>query len=214
MKIEAPAAGDSFDNTPDGVSANVVRGPIIKFADRLYRKNGVPLAGEELRYTAVGIAMAWVKFVDDNPIHVFPGPNGYLPDRNTLDDLDESLWPCPFGEPADPWQNTRYLHLYDPDTAEVSTLVTASGGGRFAINQLVGQIKLKRRFSPGVFAIIELTSADWGKRFPKSRPDFRVIGWTAPTAAQPSQLPPPPDGGYLDDEPTPRATDFNDNIPY
>jgi hypothetical protein len=212
---------DSFDRMPEDAAANMTRGPVIKFADNLYRMNGEPLKGKDgvLSYTAVGIHMAWVKFVEDKPIHVLPGPNGYLPDRNTLGDLDETQWECPFKEPADPWQNTRYLHLFDSDTAEVFTFVTSSGGGRYAIDQLVGQIKLKRRFAPGVFPIIELSSAKWGKKFPKSRPDFKVVGWTAPPT-QPSQLPPPsgsktqprlisnPLGG---DEPPP---DFNDKIPF
>ena len=43
------------------------------------------------------------------------------------------------GKPKDPWQNTRFVYLVNPLSAEAYTFVTSSWGGRQAVNDLAEQ---------------------------------------------------------------------------
>jgi hypothetical protein len=60
-----------------------------------------------------------------------------LPERDELGDLNKTEWELdPDDQPKDPWQNTRFVYLVDPISAEAYTFVTASWGGRQAVNVL------------------------------------------------------------------------------
>ncbi len=140
-EVVRTGGGDGWDSHSSDEGAGLVRGPLIKFADWRYTRGGEPLA-DGTAFLAIDVAMAWVMFVPGGPpIHVLPGPSGYLPDRNTLGYLDESQWEFKFGERQDPWHNTRYVYLFDPDTAEISTLATSSGGGQPQHRQLAAPVE-------------------------------------------------------------------------
>jgi hypothetical protein len=217
-EVVRTGGGDGWDSH-SSEGSGFIRGPMIKFADWRYTRGGEPFAlADTSQFLAIDLAMAWVKFVEgEPPVHVLQQRNGYLPDRNTLGDLDESKWEMKFGERQDPWHNTRYVYFFNPDSAEISTFTTSSGGGRFAVDQLAGQVKLKRRFTPGACPIIELRAAKWGKQFPKSRPDLKVVGWQAiGSGGQPQQLAAPvgPIPAPLSGEAPPKHDDMSDHIPF
>jgi hypothetical protein len=205
----AQQGGDGFGTLQDEGS-EYIRGRLVKFADWNYRdRDGNSFNDRKL--VAIGMKARYVKFVEgEPPIYVPPKANGYLPDRNSLGDLDRNLWPIKFNERQDPWQNVRYLYLLDAETGEEFTFSTASSGGRFAVHQLDKQIINKRSLvRANVFPLVKLASTDWGRNFPKSRPDFIVVDWITPPAAA---APPPAAVAPLDDylvEEDPPITDMD-----
>src|SRR5262249_16093543 len=84
------------------------------------------------------------------------------------------------GEPKDPWQNTRFVYLIDPVSAEAYTFSTSSWGGRGAVIDLADQIQRVRYARPGAVPIVELRSAPMITKFgKKSKPPFKGVGWRA-----------------------------------
>jgi hypothetical protein len=103
---------------------------------------------------------------------------GRIPDRETLGFEDESRWETFGGQKQDPWKNTRYVHLLDPQTAEQFTFLTDTVGGRICWEALARQIDAVRRAHSGAVPVVELSNmlmpTDYG---PRPRPHFRVVGW-------------------------------------
>jgi hypothetical protein len=176
---------DGFESVSEGAN-EWIRGNLVTFVDKEFRRRDGGILNER-QLLAVGVKKCWRKFMPEGPVFVGPQENGALCVRSSLGDTDESLWESKFG-PNDPWQNARYLYLADLDSGETFTFVTASGGGRHAIEALASQITMRRRLSPGVSPIVKLNWAPWGRQFPKSRPNFVVVEWlTAPSSAPPDQ---------------------------
>jgi hypothetical protein len=212
--------GDGFDTIHDEGRGEYVRGTLFTFADKEFKdRDGNRLNDAEL--IVIKVKRAWRKFIKDDGgdgghfMFIPPGPNGYLCNRNELGDLDQSKWEVKFKELQDPWQNTRYLWMFDPVSAQPFTFVTTSGGGRHSIeSKLLPQIGIKRRLQPGVSPIVKLGWAPWGKQFPKSRPDFEVVRWIA-LGGQPEPQPLPiynPLGGG-DEPPAYLDAPSHDHVP-
>ena len=130
---------------------------------------------------ALGTAAAWVKWYGGKPVeYLMRQPGKKLPERDELSDPEGcGTWETgPDGNPKDPWQNTRFVYLVDPVSAEAYTFVTASWGGRQAVNDLAEQIQRVRYGKPGASPLVELHAEPWMTKFGrKSKPFFKVIDW-------------------------------------
>jgi len=173
----AVAVGDGFDEVPrEGFG--IIRGHIVQYADAHYLIGKTePADGRELAVT--GVTTAWDKWRGKEVEHRITEPGQYHPERDELGDLDQSIWEIGLnGRSKDPWQDTRYLYLIDPQTGEELTFITATAGGRKAVGDLASQIRNVRRGDPGAIAIIRLESTTWKTRFGiKPRPSLKVVGW-------------------------------------
>ena len=163
---------------------------------------------EGRRLVAVATAAAWVKWQEGKPVEYrLREPGVRMPEREELGDNDRAEWEAgPDGEPRDPWQSTRFVHLIDPQTAEAFTFSTSSWGGRDCVINLADQIKRMRGKHPDAVPLVELGAAPMTTRFGrKSKPTLKVVGWRTTAASvvieQPErQLPPPTAAQELDDE--------------
>jgi hypothetical protein len=129
-----------------------------------------------------------------------------LPDRDELSDPEGcGTWETgPDGKPKDPWQNTRFVYLVDPVSAEAYTFSTPSWGGRQAVNDLAEQIQRMRYRRPGASPLVELRAEPWMTKFGrKSKPFFKVIGWRGDGAGVIDQHGGGPRNGY----PTPAVVE-------
>ena len=108
-----------------------------------------------------------------------------MPERGELGDNDPAGWEAgPDGQPRDPWQNTRFVHLIDPQTAEAFTFSTSSWGGRDCVINLADQIKRMRGKHPDAVPLVELGAAPMSTRFGrKSKPTLKVVGWRTAAAS-------------------------------
>jgi hypothetical protein len=158
---------------------------ILKF------KKGNYFIGEELishgtKYLAHARAWTkcWIKFVDGKvaerkPYRVALGEKP--PEREELDDLDQTQWPEGVdGKPADPWVFQYLLPLEDPSSGEVVIFVASSFGGRRAVADLC-QTWTRRagKVLNGGQPIVALAETDMPTRkFGRvPRPLFEVVGW-------------------------------------
>ena len=159
----------------------VIKGTLVKFFDWHWTKGKEGTEVEEgTTLVALGTAAAWVKWYGGKPVeYIIRQPGKKLPDRDELGDLDKTKWELgPDGQPKDPWQNTRFVYLVDPLSAEAYTFVTASWGGRQAVNDLAEQIQRVRYARPGASPLVELHAEPWMTKFGrKSKPCFKVIDW-------------------------------------
>ena len=90
-----------------------------------------------------------MKWANGKPIEYKMRGEGRLLHRKELGDLDQSEWEVgPDGNRKDPWQNTRFVYLVDPVTAEAYTFSTSSWGGRQAVADLGEQIQRMRYDAP------------------------------------------------------------------
>jgi hypothetical protein len=172
------------DGWADAAAENaerVIKGTLLKFGDWRWTKGkeGTEVeAGTTL--VSLGTTAAQVKWYDGKPVeYLIRQPGKKLPDRDELGDLDKTKWEVgPDGQPKDPWQNTRFVYLVDPVCAEAYTFVTASWGGRQAVNDLAEQIQRVRYARPGASPLVELQAEPWLTKFGrKSKPFFKVVDW-------------------------------------
>jgi hypothetical protein len=137
---------------------------------------------------------AWVKWAAGKPSEYrMRRPGKALPEREELGDLDQANWEAgPDGNARDPWQNTRFVYLVDPVTAEAFTFSTSSWGGRSAVIDLADQTTRMRHAHPAATPVVELHAAPMQTRFGrKSKPHFKVIDWhgiTPPAPMRQQQL--------------------------
>jgi hypothetical protein len=166
------------------------------------------LLGSEYLAHVVGWTKCWIKFVDGEVAErkIYPVAKGARPpDREDLDDLDESKWEEGLdGKPADPWVYQYLLPLENRSNGELVIFVTSSFGGRRAVADLC-QLYTRRtqKMGPGQ-PIIKLAKAEMPtKKFGKvPRPLFEVIGWDN----NPVESSPPAE--------TSSSGDTNDSIPF
>jgi hypothetical protein len=187
----------------------VLKGKLLKFADRRWTCGRPPQPIKDgTRLVALGVAQGWVFWQDGGPAgYRMKEPGKQLPERDTLGDTDESRWPKgPDGKPRDPFQETSFVYLADPTTAEMFTFSTASGGGRGAVAELAAQVARMQYARPGAKPLVELRSEDMPTRYGlKSKPFLKVVSWLggaeppAPklVAGNPAKIAPNPD---LDDD--------------
>jgi hypothetical protein len=135
------------------------------------------------------VQLGYVNFEDGGQPKRVMGPifAGFeVPERSSLGDLDESLWPeSQFnGEKRDPWQPQTLLVLQNAETNELYTLVASSVSARNAVDSLLRQYS----FFPDQLPLVNLKA---GKYLHKTRktwiyfPDFRIVGRTK--TARPAQ---------------------------
>jgi hypothetical protein len=180
-KLATIQADDGWDDAAAENAERVIKGTLLKFSDWRWTKGkeGTEVP-EGTQLVALGTAAAWVKWRDGKPVeYLIRQPGKKLPERDELGDLDKTKWELgPDGQPKDPWQNTRFVYLVDPVSAEAYTFVTPSWGGRQAVNDLAEQIQRVRYGNPGASPIVELHAEPWTTKFGrKSKPFFKVMGW-------------------------------------
>jgi hypothetical protein len=173
---------DGWADTAAEAAERVLRGTLLKFSDRVWSvgKEGTPLQdGRQL--VALSTASAWVKWADGKPAEYhMKQPGEPLPEREELGELDKAAWETgPDGiTPRDPWQQTRFVYLVDPNTAEAFTFSTSSWGGRNAVIDLADQIARMRYAHPAAVPVVELAWLPMVTKFgKKSKPLFRVVSW-------------------------------------
>jgi hypothetical protein len=201
---------NGWDDAAAEAGERLLRGTLLRFADWNWTSGKEAIAVEKgTRLVAVGTAAAWVFWQNGKPARtIVRQPGRPLPDREELGDLDEDQWELgPDNRPKDPWQNTRFVYLIDPDTAKAFTFSTSSWGGRGAVIDLADDISRMRKAHPGAVPVVELQAAPMQTKYGrKSKPVLKIVGWK--TAGGPAverqvaekQLPPPTAQEELDDE--------------
>jgi hypothetical protein len=186
-------AADGWADAAADNAENAVRGTLLKFSDWLWFRGKESTKLDE-GTVAVETSHAWVKWQDKKPVEYrMRVPGKKLPEREELGDHEESNWEVgPDGKTKkDPWQNTRFLYLFDPLTAESYTFTTSSWGGRSAVVDLADQIQRVRTARPGAVPVVELCAAPMATKFgKKSKPHFKVVEWRggAPVEEAPMQI--------------------------
>ena len=184
--------GDGWTDAAAELEGKMIRGQLLKFADRLWT---VGAEGEEVpegtRRLALSTAAAWVKWWDGKPVqYVVRQPAKPLPSRDTLGDTNEDEWEVgPDGKPRDPWQNTRFILFSDPTTGEMFTFSTSSWGGRAAVSDLADAVSQKRTTQPHAVPVVELRWRPMPTKFGmKSKPWLKIVGWDL--GPEPEEPPP------------------------
>jgi hypothetical protein len=185
---------DGWNDAAHDANEQILRGTLLKFADWRWT------AGQEGRLipigtkmVAVGTAAAWVRWENGKPAgHRVRAPGGVLAEREELGYDDRSCWEkMPDGTLRDPWQNTRYVYLVDPATAEEFTFSTSSMGGFGAVSSLSGPIQRMRMARPGAAPVVELNCQDMKTKFgKKSKPWLKIVDWVGgkPQESAPKQI--------------------------
>jgi hypothetical protein len=208
------AFADGWDDTAAEAEARLIRGSLLKFSDWKWsigkEKEAVEVK-DGRRLIAVATAAAWVRWQEGKPVEYrLREPGVSLLERGDLGDNDRASWEAgPDGQPRDPWQNTRFMHMIDPQTAEAFTFSTSSWGGRDCVINLADQIKRMRGRHPDAVPLVELGAAPMSTRFGrKSKPTLKVVGWRTTGAnilIEQPKLPPT----AVD-----RPSDMDDDIPF
>ena len=203
----------------------VIRGSLLKFADWKWasgkEKEAIEVK-EGRQLIAVASVAAWVKWQGGKPVEYRLREVGVpMPERGELGDNDRAEWEAgPDGEPRDPWQNTRFVHLIDPQTAEAFTYSTSSWGGRDCVINLADQIKRMRGKHPDAVPLVALGAAPMSTKFGrKSKPTLTVVGWRTAAASvmieqRERQLPPPAAAVTRAPAAAEPVHDMDDDIPF
>jgi hypothetical protein len=136
----------------------------------------VPL-GTELVAVCDEYLEGWVKWEDNKPVdhrmnraierHPYPR-------RIDLGDNDEENWERDDdGRTRDPWQETRYLIMWDPKKNKFYTFSTSSKGGRGACGTLVQAYGYRMRYQPDHYPVIQLSRRTYKSMARSSRPSSR-----------------------------------------
>jgi hypothetical protein len=198
---------DGWGDAAAEQEASVIRGTLLKFSDWRWSNGKESTKVEDgTKLVALQTRAAWVKWSDGKPCEYKVRIAGKsLPEREELGDTDESKWPLgPDKQPKDPWQNTRFVYLIDPLTAEAFTFSTSSWGGRGAVNDLAAAISRVRAVRPNAVPLIELQAQPHQTKFGrKSKPSFKVIEWRGDDLARAEPQAAPA-----------LAAEMNDDIPW
>jgi hypothetical protein len=172
---------DGWNDAASEAAEQTIRGTLLKFSDWKWwtGKEATPVP-DGTRLVALATAAGWVRWENSKPVEYrMREPGRRLPNRDELGYTDQSEWEDgPSGEAKDPWANTRWVYLVDPQTAEAFTFSTSSWGGRNAVVALGDQIARMRSVHPDATPIVELRAAPMPTKFgPKSKPMFKIVGW-------------------------------------
>jgi hypothetical protein len=218
MSALIPMPDDGFA-VQEKSGGTAIVGKLIKFTtDGKFVVDKTEALRAETALVAMGVVTCWTRWGEDGekPEHRITQPGQQHPDREELPDLDESKWPPGLnGEPSDPWRDTRYLHLIDPQTGTDYTFVTESYGGRRGIGDLKSQIANVRSAHPAAVPIVKPCSTPWKTKYGvKQRPEFKVVGWRGrqETAAPVAQVSEERQRKPLERRTTPAP--MNDEIPW
>jgi hypothetical protein len=183
MGKELISQTDGF-GVPENSGGQFIKGQMLKFIDGNFVVDKTePLSDEPL--VAIGVVTAWVKWGEDDNgnkrphDHKVTAAGQIHPDVDDMPDRDDSLWPPGLnGEAADPWKDTRYLHLVNPRTGGDLTFITDSFGGRRGVGNLKSKIMNIRMAYPGAVPVVKCTSVPFKTSFGmKKRPEFEIMGW-------------------------------------
>ena len=157
---------------------------ILKFKKGAYLigDDPVPLGTEYLAH-AVAWTKTWTKFADDKVVwrKVYRVAHGERPpQREDLDDLDETKWPRGRdGRPLDPYVFQYLLPLENLTTGEVLIFVTPSIGGRQAVSALCKEYAKRKIKGQNGQPIIQLAVGEMPtKNFGNVPcPVFEIVSW-------------------------------------
>ncbi len=175
------------DTAANLLAASAGPAPILKFKKGKFfvGETEVPLGREFLAYCS-DWQQGFVKFVDGTIVDRRVGriaDRFRSPDRDELDDNDESKWPAGIdGKPADPWVFQNYVPMEARESGDLFLFVTGSAGGAMAVRALCN--KYARNIHKGTptieLAVATFTSKKYG---PTQRPDFPIVAWENDTGA-------------------------------
>jgi hypothetical protein len=212
MTNNLATTGDGFD-VPEPGGGGLIVGQLLKFNNGAYFANKTEVVPLGTTLVVVAVTTLWIKWENGRPAeHRVTRPGQAHPVRDDLPDQDQAEWKPGFKDQlADPWKDSRYLHLVDPQTGADYTFVTDSYGGRKAIGELKSQITNVRFAHPGAVPTVRLASTmmptDYG---PKPRPSFKVIGWKnmsgSATSVEQKQITAPAAAK--------KRADYDDEIPF
>ena len=160
--------------------ASMIVGRMLKFIDGRFTVDKTETLPANTTLVAVSAVTVWVHWENNRPVeHRVTQPGQSHPYRDDLPDQDQTRWPLGLNnEPSDPWRDTRYLHLIDPNTGADFTFISDSFGGRRAVGDLKQQIANVRSAHPAAVPLVQLASTMMKTRFgQKPRPDFKIVGW-------------------------------------
>jgi hypothetical protein len=219
--VNQPERKGEVINTPQREAQNIASAAqgdagfekMLKVKKGEYYCDGEEVAmGKEYTAHAVGWTKCWIKFrggmVQERKIYRMI--NGEQPpDRDRLDDQDNSKWEMGInGLPADPWV-LQYLLPMEDKGGELVIFVTSSFGGKRAIADLCSAWGRKAAKQPGCGQpIVKLRKLLMPtKKFGDvPRPYFEITGWD--DVREGIRDPNVPDSG-----PT-MAEEMNDEIPF
>jgi len=180
---------DGWGDAAEEANERIIRGTFLKFADwRWTAGQEGRLIPEGTKMAAMGTAAAWVRWEGGKPVEYIVRKAGErLAEREELSHTDEMGWEAgPDNKPRDPWQNTRFVYMVDPATAEEFTFSTSSMGGIAAVSGLGGPIQRMRMARPGAVPIVELRSQDMKTKFgKKSKPWLKIVDWVGGKPQEP-----------------------------
>jgi hypothetical protein len=214
--VTVDASGDGWSDAAAEADARWIQGTLVLFADWQWTQGSEKTLMEKGRkLVAVGVRSTWVFWENGKPVDYRPALPGrhLLPSRESLGYLNEAEWEIDArGDAKDPWANTRYVYLLDPETAEMLTFSTHTVGGRRCVEDLASAIKRMRFEHPGATPVVELEAAPMPTQHGrKSRPVLKIVGWKFPTAKVIDAAPPSP---VLAPSATVAPSDMNDEIPF
>lgn len=157
---------------------------LLRFKKGVYEVGGetVPIGSEFLAHTTAW-TKCWIKFRDKTVVDrktYCVARNEKPPQREELDDNDETKWPRdPSGKPTDPWVYQFLLPLENLKTSEVVIFTTSSIGGRIAVGDLTEAYANRAQGGRTGQPIVTLEVAIMPtKNFgPVQRPKFQISGW-------------------------------------
>jgi hypothetical protein len=162
-------------------SSNFIIGGMIKY-NKGYILNKTEEPPLDITLLVVSIVTCWVRWWDHAPTEHRVTHSGQLhPCREDLPDQDQSLWQVGLdGEKlADPWKDSRYVHLINLQTGQDFTFVTDTYGGRMAVGELKSSIRNVRMAHPNAMPIIKFGNSTFkSRKFGEvARPVFIIVGW-------------------------------------
>jgi hypothetical protein len=182
-RTSVTTTGDGFGVSENRSNASPIIGKMVKFTnDGRFVIDKTTQLPTDTTLVAVGVWTGWVHWDDGQPIeHLETREGESHPDNEDLPDRDKSLWPPSrfTGLPDDPWKDTRYTHLIDPQTGMDYTLVGDTFGMRKGVGELKSQIRNVRTACPTAFPIVQLRAGIMPTKLfgPKPYPQFVVVGW-------------------------------------
>lgn len=199
LKVAAEAGSNPF-------------GKLLKFVKGKWEigDDEIPLGTEFVAHIDQ-LHRGWTKFKDGevvDSILVKVADGNDLPEREELDDLDQTKWERDGdGKPRDPWVKQWYLPLVSLDVGDVCTFVTSSAGGNSCIANLCRIYGNQQR--KDLLPIITLKTRSYNhKKYKRiETPDFGIGGWhpsgqsaMTMTAANPKAGPAAAVNADMDDE--------------
>jgi hypothetical protein len=190
-EVSAKPAGNPFLEYADAISHRNIVGTLLRFVKGEYyiNQDGVDV---EVPHGTTFIAnmdemlAGWIRWEDSKPTDHIMGKvvNHYQPPpRNTLGDLDKTMWETyDNGDPRDPWQLSNYLLLKNTETGELYTFTASSQGGLSAVGNLLRAYGTAMAQRPKEYPIVALGGSSYPHKI-KSRgrvkvPVFKVVGWS------------------------------------